>query len=315
MKMKIISSGPLTTVQDEGRFGYMQFGFSPSGAMDTYSMKLANILVGNPANEGVLEMTLKGITAEFDCDAVIAITGADMKPKIGNTQVPMYKSIQVKKGDVLQFGIAQSGMRTYLAVCYGFDIPVVMGSMSTNLKCGIGGFCGRKLKNEDVLNLRYQSSLDLVGHRSVNHKPSFPSEITVRAVLGPQDDYFTAEGINTFFSTVYTVSDKSDRMGIRLDGSKIESKNGVDIISDAVVTGSIQIPASGVPIIMMADRQTTGGYAKIASVITPDLQKIAQARPGTQVRFAKVTAQQAQKIYKQYQKQLNIIEYSTFFDR
>lgn len=315
MKMKIISPGPLTTVQDKGRFGYMSSGFSPNGAMDETAMSIANILVGNAMGEGVLEMTVMGITAEFDCEAVIAVTGADMSPVLDGEEMPMYKAVEVKKGSKLQMKTAKSGMRAYLAVAAGFDLPYMLGSMSTNLKCALGGFEGRKLEKGDELPLRSSTNLGLTGRRKFKDIPKYKNEITLRVVLGPQDDYFTQNGIETFLSKTYCVTDKSDRMGIRLDGEKIESKNGVDIISDGIVTGSVQIPASGMPIIMMSDRQTTGGYAKIATVITADLPLIAQAKPKTNVSFLKVSAKEAEKAYKQMIKQLKSFEYSMLFER
>ena len=315
MKMTVISPGPLTTVQDAGRFGSMQSGFSPGGCMDTRSMKIANILVGNEKGEGVLEMTMMGGTFSFDGTSVIAITGADMKPTVNGEECPMYKAVEVKKGDVLSFSRADSGMRAYLAVAGGFALPLVMGSMSTNLKCKLGGFQGRKLQKGDEIPLRQSIELTFVGKRKYKNEVKYTKSITLRAVLGPQDDYFTEKGIETFFKKTYTVTDKSDRMGVRLDGEKIESKNGVDIISDGVTTGSVQIPASGTPIIMMADRQTTGGYAKIATVLSTDLHLIAQAKPGTVIRFQKVTAEEAIRLYKAAEKELRIFEYSMYFER
>ena len=315
MKMTILSSGPLTTVQDEGRFGFMQSGFSPSGAMDIRSLRIANLLVGNLQGEGALEMTMMGITARFDCDAVVAITGADMQPKIGEEDCPMYEAVQVKKGSVLKMNAAKSGMRAYLAVAGGFDLAPVMGSMSTNMKCKVGGFEGRKLKTGDEIPLRQETDLSLIGRRKIKSEEKYPKEITVRVILGPQDFAFSEKGIETFLGSSYTVTDKSDRMGIRLDGAKIESKNGVDIISDGVATGSVQIPASGTPIIMMADRQTTGGYAKIATVVSADLPKIAQAKPGTKINFVSVTPEEGAKIYKSEIKEMNRLEYTMMFVR
>ncbi len=314
MKIKIISPGPLTTVQDEGRFGFMQYGFSPCGAMDKKALKTANILVGNAQNEACLEMTVMGITASFDCDCVIALTGADMEATINDLEIPMYASLEVKAGSVLKMKSAKSGMRTYLAVSGGFDLPFSMGSMSTNLKCKTGGFEGRKLKAGDELPLRQSTNLSLVGHRKAEQE-KYGDKITLRVILGPQDSYFTEKGKQTFLEKEYTVTDKSDRMGIRLDGEKIESKNGVDIISDGVTTGSVQIPASGTPIIMMSDRQTTGGYAKIATVISADLPLIAQAKPGTKVRFCEVSLSEGVKALKKEKRKLGLLEYLMMFER
>lgn len=313
--MNILSAGPLSTIQDAGRFGRMASGFSPNGAMDLRSMRIANILAGNIQSDAVLEMTMMGITAVFDCNTVIALTGADMAPTLDGEEIPMYRAVAVKEGSVLALGMARSGMRGYLAVAGGFDIPPVMGSFSTNLKVGIGGFAGRKLQNGDAIPLRCAMEPIFVGRRATANPDTYGSEITVRVVLGPQDDYFTENGKRTFLGTAFTVTDKSDRMGVRLDGCKIESKNGVDILSDGVATGSVQIPASGTPIIMMADRQTTGGYAKIATVISADLPLIAQAKPGTKVRFAAVTQQEAAKLYKKDIRCMKMLEYQMLLER
>lgn len=302
MQMDIIFAGPLTTVVDGGRRGYMNVGFSAGGAMDLYSMRLANILVGNEMDEGALEMTFMGIEAEFDSDAVIAITGADMSPAVNGKSVPMYEAISICRGDRLSMKKAESGMRAYLAVAGGFDIPRVMGSYSTNLKCGIGGFFGRKLKGGDAVPIR--RSARLIYPRSTYKENSYGKRIRVRVILGPQDDYFTDKGISDFLSRPYTVSEKSDRMGIRLSGEPVENKNGVDIISDAIAMGSVQIPASGEPIIMMADRQTTGGYAKIATVITADLGLLAQCYPGAEIHFTAISQGKAVKLLKKQNKRL-----------
>lgn len=315
MKMNILSAGPLSTIQDEGRFGLMESGFSPNGAMDLRSMHIANILVGNVPGDAVVEMTMMGMTVRFDCNTVVAITGADLTPTVDDVEVPMYCAVPVQKGSVLKMGMAQSGMRGYLAVAGGFDIPHVMGSFSTNLKVGIGGFEGRKLKNGDCIPLRTDMEPQFVGHRKTTNPDTYKPEVTLRVVLGPQDDYFTQKGKDTFLGKEYTVTDKSDRMGIRLDGEKVESIKGVDIMSDGVATGSVQIPASGTPIIMMSDRQTTGGYAKIATVISADLPLIAQSKPGTKVRFCAVTQEEAAKIYKKDVQSMKMLEYMMLFER
>lgn len=313
MKITVLSPGPLSTIQDAGRFGYMSTGFSQNGAMDLYSMKTANILVGNMPGEGCIEMTVMGVSLQFDCDCVIALTGADMLPEINGEPAEMYEAIQVHNKDILTMKSAAKGMRAYLAVAGGFDLPLVMGSMSTNLKCAIGGFEGRKLKKGDEISLRRSIDLSLLGIRKTEKENNYKNSVTVRVVLGPQDDYFTEKGLETFLGTEYTVTDKSDRMGVRLDGEKIESKNGVDIISDGIAFGSVQIPASGTPIIMMADRQTTGGYAKIATVISTDLKLIAQAKPGTKIRFVSVSEKDSVKLLKTEEKKLKLLEYAMIY--
>lgn len=293
MIMNVILPGPLSTVQDGGRFGYMSTGFGSNGTMDLRALRIANILVGNAPEDGVIEMTMMGLTAEFTCETVIALTGADMQPKRNGEAIPMYRSVQIHAGDKLTLGMAKTGMRGYLAVAGGFDIAPIMGSMSTNLKVKLGGWQGRKLQAGDRIPLRRSANLTQQGTCSCAPENDYPPTATVRVMLGPQEDFFTQAGIDTFLSAMYKVSEQSDRMGIRLDGSPIENKNGVDIISDGIACGSVQIPASGTPIIMMADRQTTGGYAKIATVITADLYKIAQAKPGSCIRFQAVTEKEA----------------------
>ena len=316
MSMHIISPGMLTTVQDLGRRGYMASGFQQGGAMDQFAARAANILLDNSESDGVLEMTLLGVKAYFDEDNVIAITGAEFAPTVTDsetgevTELPMNRAIRIKKGDVLDCGSAGSGLRGYLAVAGGFDIAPVMGSMSTNLKCKVGGFEGRKLKSGDVLPLRYPQS-DLYGMTSRVFEPEKQKDgtVTVHVIPGPQDDYFSDKGKNIFYSETYSVTGDSDRMGIKLDGTPVESVDGVDIISDGIVAGSVQIPSSGKPIIMMADRQTTGGYAKIATVITSDLPLLAQLRPGGSLRFEKVDLQYAVKRIKQDNKLLKKLQY------
>ena len=324
MIMKVITPGPLSTVQDGGRFGYMSTGFGSGGAMDLRAMRIANTLVGNNENDGVIEMTMMGMTVVFDCDAVIALTGANMQPKLigadnepkfDGGEVPMYQTVQVAAGDKLTMGAAKSGMRGYLAVAGGFDIDPVMGSMSTNMKVKLGGFQGRKLQAGDRIPLRRASDLTQTGTVKCDPENDYPKVALVRVMFGPQEDYFTDKGIQTFLNACYSVSGQSDRMGVRLDGEKIENKNGVDIISDGIAYGSVQIPASGTPIIMMADRQTTGGYAKIATVITADLYKIAQAKPGSFIRFQAVTEKEAVAALKADKKFLKQLQYQTYFAR
>jgi len=190
----------------------------------------------------------------------------------------------------LSLGMAKSGLRGYLAISGGLNLPLVMGSLSTNLKCAVGGFQGRKLMAGDEICLRGGI---LPEPREFSLSEAAEGTLAIHVMLGPQEDAFTPKGIHSFLNSVYTVSPQSDRMGLRLEGEAVESHSGVDIISDGIVTGSVQIPASGKPILMMADRQTIGGYAKIATVIQADLPRLAQARPGTKLRFHAVSREMA----------------------
>lgn len=294
--VKVISPGALTTVQDAGRFGFLQSGISVSGVMDSYSHRAANLLVDNPQEEAVLEVTLMGPILEFQCSTRIAVTGAMMQPKLNDQPVPMWQTIPVREGDRLSFSGIQGGCRAYIAFAGGLDVPVIMGSKSTNLKAQMGGFEGRMLKRDDVVPLKAPSGEAKLWAASEEWIPKFPTQITLRAVLGPQEDLFTEEGIASFLNTEYLVTPANDRMGYRLEGEEITHKAGADIVSDGIVMGAVQVPSSGQPIILMADRQTTGGYTKIATVVTADLPLLAQAQAGTKIRFEQVSVEEAQQL-------------------
>lgn len=302
--LAIINPGLYTTIQDRGRIGYQEFGMPVTGAMDDYSFRVANILVGNDEYDAALETTLNGPEIAFNKDAVIAITGANMVPKVNGYTVPMWRSIKLSKNDVLSFQMTREGARGYIAFAGGLDIPVVMGSRSTFVRGGIGGYEGRKLKSNDEINLRESNiSLNELVNRVIplEYVPSYDKSCCVRAVLGPQDDYFTEESLEKFFGSEYEVTSEADRMGYRLSGTALEHKNSADIISDGINLGSIQIPGHGMPIVMMADRQTTGGYTKIGTVISIDIPLIAQLKPGDKVQFEKIDIQEAHSILKEYE--------------
>jgi biotin-dependent carboxylase-like uncharacterized protein len=276
----------------------MDYGFQVSGAMDEKSLAIANSLVGNSQDMAGIEITIGGLSATFTSDAVIAITGADIKPELNKMPIPMYRAIYVKKDDVLECKFAKVGCRSYLAFNQGLALKKIMGSLSTNIKCKIGGYLGRPLKANDLLFFNSTTpNIKNIDKHSINLSISFKNPVNIRVILGPQDDYFTESGINTFFTSTYQLTKDSDRMGIKLDGPVVESKNGVDIISDGMPLGGVQIPSSGMPIIMMSDRQTTGGYAKIATVISTDVQKLAQLRPNDSIRFENICLEKAHKIY------------------
>lgn len=307
MSIKIINAGMLSTIQDGGRFGVMKYGFTQSGAMDSKAMATANILVGNEPECAVIETTLLGITAEFTENTFIALSGGDFSAAINGTPIKRNKAYAVNAGDTLAMSYAKSGVRGYLAVSGGFDVPEVMGSRSTNLKSQIGGFFGRKLAAGDIINTFAPIITDTTGRELPEE--TYENSITLRAVLGPQDYMFTDEDIKTFFSCEYKITQQADRMGIRLDGEPLKGKGSMDIVSDGIVFGSVQVPKNGMPIILAADRQTTGGYAKIATVISADRHLIAQARPGGTVKFAQVSIKEAQKIAKQEQKALKKLKF------
>ncbi|WP_326910087.1 biotin-dependent carboxyltransferase family protein [Sedimentibacter sp. MB31-C6] len=311
-QIKIINPGFLTTVQDLGRYGYQQYGVSVSGVMDQLSAKLANILVGNNEGEGLLEVTMMGPQIEFKSSILIAITGANMQPVINGNTINMNKSIIVNPGDKLSFKGLKNGCRSYIAFAGGIDVPIVMGSKSTFLRGKLGGFEGRALKAGDTLNIGQPStSLYLLEGKETNENFYDMNNKTVelRVVLGPQDDAFTQKGLETFLSNEYHVTPNCDRMGYTLDGEKIEHKDKADIISDGISMGAIQVPSKGNPIIMMADRQTTGGYTKIGNVITSDLSKVAQAKPGDKIIFKKSSLQEAHALIKEIENKFEQIKF------
>lgn len=302
MAVKIVLPGAVMTVQDGGRYGYQEAGVQVSGAMDQMAFRNANYLVGNEETEAVLEVTLFGGTLEFTEDTITAITGADMEPVVDGDPVEMNCPLLIRKGQILTLGMTRQGCRTYLAFAGGIDVPLVMGSRSTNLKCAFGGYGGRALKSGDVLKLgKPKLSFDRVKKRRTKGIET-EKIIEVRAVPGPQQEYFTEAGEKAFYSGTYTITDQSDRMGYRLKGPSVESKNGTDIISDAIPLGAVQIPPSGQPIVLLADRQTTGGYAKIAVVCSFDIPKLVQGRPGDKVRFLKTDVKTAQKLYRKQER-------------
>ncbi len=302
MSIKIIIPGALTTVQDRGRFGNMATGFTESGAADADAFKTANILVGNDINCAAFEMTLMGMGVQFLSDSVIALTGAEMALHINGTIRKSYKAYAIKKGDYVYCSPAKSGCRSYLAVKGGIKTEPVLGSRSTSLKLKLGGFSGRQLKPGDIIPTDESFVLPENLEKRELSQPSFEKNVTLRAIAGPQDDMFTENGINHFFNDEFKVSPTSDRMGIRLSGEPVETKNGSDIISDGIVSGSVQIPKDGNPIILIADHQTTGGYAKLATVISVDISKAAQLTPGCTVKFSRVTPKEAEKLYKEHNK-------------
>lgn len=297
MSIIVQNPGSLTTIQDAGRRGYQRFGVAASGAVDVHAYAYANILVGNQPTEAVLEATIAGPSLEFTSTTIIAVTGGDLTPAINGMLITMYKAIKVKSGDVLSFHGRKTGCRAYIAFAGGLDIPKVMGSRSTYIKAKVGGLDGRKLQTGDVLNLREEvTDLPNLDHR-IMEQQIYTNDNTVRVLMGPQEHKYTEKGIRSFLNTPYKVSKEFDRMGCRLSGKKIELVDDGNIITDGIAFGSIQVPDSGQPIIMLSDRQTTGGYGKIASVINVDMPAIAQSITGDVIRFKEIDIQEAQDFF------------------
>ncbi len=306
---EVIQPGPLTTVQDLGRYGYQQYGVPVSGAMDNYALRVANLLVGNNEGEAGLEITLLGPQLRLLKDTVVAITGADLSPMLNNNPLPMWAAVMVSGGATISFHWPKRGCRSYLAVAGGIDIPKVMGSSSTYVKSNIGGVEGRPLRAGDCLKSGQARPGILARKLPPQYVPEYRNQSELRVILGPQDDHFTEKGIHDFLHSEYTISTEADRVGYRLQGPRIEHKAGADIISDGIPLGAVQVPGNGLPIVLMADRQTTGGYAKIATVITVDVAKLAQAKPGDKVRFRQITEEAAHQALREYEQTIDTLKH------
>jgi biotin-dependent carboxylase-like uncharacterized protein len=288
-----VRSGFFTAVQDLGRFGYLKFGVPVSGALDEFSLRVANMLVRNDQGDACLEMTMLGAELEAVHDTQIAVAG-DIAFQINGHEAQAWQTITVKNGDSITFGKVRTGCRAYLAVRGGVDVPMVLGSRSTHARGEIGGMQGRPLKAEDYIEgFDTSHPIDQLLSLPEEFIPEFGGKIDVDVLLGPQQESFTQEGIETFLSNSYTVTIESDRMGYRLDGPIIQRSEQVDTISDAILPGSVQVPADGKPIITMLVAQTTGGYPKMATVVSPDLHVLGQAKPGDNISFHETTLMQA----------------------
>jgi len=296
---KVIKPGAQTTVQDPGRNRYLQFGIPVCGALDKFSAEIANYLVGNNKQAAVLEMTFMGPELEVFSQMEVAITGADMSIKVNGNEMPAWQTIALFPGDVLQVSTVKAGFRGYLAVTGGVDVPEIMGSRSTYVGGNFGGLKGRPLKAGDVLDRLEKSLLGQIRKLPVEDQPTLSTSVTLRAVPGPQDDFFD-QGLDILFKTPFTVSDKADRMGCRLEGSAVKLKPNVpqSIISEPILPGAIQVPPDFQPIIVLVE-MTVGGYAKPATVIGPDLSLVAQIKSGDTVNFQKIDLSEAHRICKE----------------
>jgi antagonist of KipI len=291
---EVVAPGLLDTVQDLGRWGHQSSGVPVSGAVDGFSLQVGNLLVGNPRGAAGLEMALCGPTLRVTADTLIAVCGADLGASLDGEPVPRWKSVAVRAGQALAFGGARSGAWAYLCVAGGIEVPPVLGSRSTCLRGGFGGLAGRALGSGDLLEAGQPSRSARAG-RSLRPSdvPSYGTRAGVRALPGPQADRFEGLALDTFFSARYTVSRHADRMGCRLEGPGLSAEGGHDILSAGVVAGSVQVPGDGAPIVLLADRQATGGYAVIAAVVSADLATLAQLPPGSSVSFSRATVDEA----------------------
>jgi antagonist of KipI len=294
----ILDAGPQTTVQDLGRTGQMRYGIPTSGPVDRFAFVVANRLVGNSDGAAALECTLIGPRFEVDAAGAIAVTGADMPVTVNGTEAPRWATIAVSAGDVIKLGPARAGVRSYVAFSGGLDVPLVLGSRATYVRGRMGGLEGRALRKGDALRT-LPSGRARPRRVEPGAVPDYRATQPIRLVLGPQDDRFTEAGIRALLDSPYAVLPQSDRMGARLSGPRIEHARGHDIISDGIALGSVQVPGDGQPIVLLVDRQTTGGYTKLATVCSCDIGRVGQARPGQSLRFEAVGVVEAHRLLRE----------------
>jgi antagonist of KipI len=307
---EVLEPGILTTIQDLGRYGFSQFGVPPSGALDTFSLRVSNLLVGNDEEAG-LEITLMGLRIRALKEVVIAITGGNLSPTLNGEPVEMWRTHLLVQDDVIAFKKVSAGCRAYLSAGGGFVVPKIMGSSSTYLSGKFGGLEGRSLRRGDILyTSNSSSSFDKLGLRFPSDWiPSLEKEVLLRVIPGPQDHHFTERGFQTLTSSSYEVTPQCDRMGIRLEGPRIERRPDAEesIISEGLISGAIQVPGDGKPIIILTEL-VTGGYTKIATIISTDLPRVAQLKPGDRVKFKRISIEEAHHLLKEQEERLKKFE-------
>lgn len=314
MSIVVLKPGLLTTVQDLGRFGARGVGVPVGGPLDLFAMRAANILVGNMTGSPALEMTMSGPTLRFDKDTLIALCGGELEARVNGKPLPYWRPALIPEDSVLEIGYARSGCRAYLAAAGGFRVPPVMNSCSTFWRGGFGGYEGRALKEGDVLETGVPGGIAQSVHRHLLSKmrghehdaawaswfvspelmPAYARHVTIRMVHGPEMELFDTDSRDRFWSGVYRVTSRSDRMGCRLEGEQLHISVKHRMISEAVAPGAVQVPPNGLPIILLADCQTIGGYPRIAHAASADLPLLAQLKPGDTVRFKPISVEEAQ---------------------
>lgn len=306
---EVIKPGLSTSLQDLGRTGYQKYGVPASGAMDTFAHQTANLLAGNPEGEATLEIMLMGPKLKVLQDTVIAIGGADLSAMIDGKYIQPWKSYHIYRGQILAFGKPVNGTYAYLAVAGGFFAEKVMGSKSTYAPANIGGIEGRVLQKGDRLSAEDVNITQTRAGRYLNEAamPNYDQQRPIHVIAGPDITAFSNETYEQFYQESYQITEQSNRMGYRLAGKALSHVDKADIISDAVLPGTIQVPANGQPIVLLSDRQTTGGYARIATMITTDIPLFVQKRIGSEVQFLSVSLEKAQADLFQQQRYLQML--------
>lgn len=315
MSCRILHPGVLTTVQDRGRIGHQREGIPVSGAMDELSLRVANLLVGNDENAAALEMTLVGPTLRFDEQTLVALTGADLGAAVDGVRVPSWRPVSIAAGAILTTEAAARGCRGYLAVAGGIDVVPVLGSRATYVRAAFGGIDGRPLRRGDVVHFGAVSELSrriatAIVERAAPAKvaagswsagpsliPFFRSGPAIRLIDDEHTALLAGESLERLVGAEFRVGPQSDRMGYRLEGPELKLAAPMDLLSEAVAFGTVQLPPGGTPIVLMADRQTTGGYPRIGQVASVDLPFVAQLKPGDRLRFRRIPLEEAQQLY------------------
>ncbi|MFC4321875.1 5-oxoprolinase subunit C family protein [Litchfieldia salsa] len=328
--IKIIKPGLFTTLQDLGRVGYQKYGVITSGAMDPFAHRMANILVGNSESEATLECTMVGPKIQFEQDTLFALCGGEFAAEIDGHPIKLWRPILVKAGSILTVGPQKLGSRVYLAVAGGYKLESVMGSKSTYIRAGIGGFKGRALLAGDTiitgmmhklseaimldLSKRFESMPFVQTTWSISTKmmPNYRKDPYIRVMKGRQFHLFTEESCEKLFTSGFKISNQSDRMGYRLEGPSLKVEKNEELLSEAVSFGTIQVPSDGQPIILLADRQTTGGYPKIAQVAIVDLPLLAQAGPNEKVEFIEVEHGTAERLHIERERMITQVKQAIF---
>jgi biotin-dependent carboxylase-like uncharacterized protein len=301
--IRVLEPGALTTVQDLGRRGQLRYGIPPSGPVDHAAFVTANRLAGNGDGAAALECTVLGPRFEAAAACAMAVTGADMPLTVNGSEAPAWTTLALRAGDVVKLGAARAGVRAYLAFSGGLDVPPVLGSRSTYLRGRLGGLEGRALRKGDRLPL-FAAPPPPARRARARLIPDYGRDPEIRVVLGPQADRFTEDGLGAFLGSEYEMLPQSDRMGARLRGPRIGHVRGHDIISDGIALGSLQVPGDGQPIALLVDRQSTGGYTKIATVVSFDIGRLGQVKPGRRLRFRAIGLDEAQRALRAWRAEL-----------
>ncbi|MCU5600997.1 biotin-dependent carboxyltransferase family protein [Bacillus wiedmannii] len=322
MDVEVLHAGMFTTVQDLGRSHYQQYGVPVGGAMDQSALRMINMLVGNEENEAGLEMTIMGPKLLIKKTTLLAIGGANMEPLLNGERIPLWRPILAEEGSMLCFGKVKSGCRAYVTFAGGIQIDRTMGSKSTYIRAAIGGIEGRMLKKGDYFQIGTHTEMarrfiqDLQKDERVKTKwaissgilPKYKKYPKLRVITDFEYDQFTEESIRAFFTKEYKVSNYADRMGYRVEGEVLNRIEEKEILSSPVTFGTIQVPNGGQPIILMADRQTTGGYPRMGNIISVDLPLLAQLKPGDYVSFEKITLEEAEQLYIEQEVNMNLLK-------